>query len=276
MSYKTILVHIDTGKHSEKRLETAIQLAKQYDACLVGLYAFSPYIPPDYIIADMGEEIVAVQNKIAFESMSRAEEAFRKQTSSAGLEKIEWHTAYDDPVNAMSLRAQYADLVVIGQSDTANDSDVAMDFPERLVLATARPVLILPNIDNFSSIGKHILVAWNASQEATRAVSNSIPLLRSASRVFVVTVNSKAGKSDSIPNENIIRYLERHGVRAELKESYGVGIDVGNELLSRSSDLEADLIVMGCYGHSHFREWVLGGATRTILESMTIPALMSH
>ena len=276
MSYKTILVHIDHGKHSEKRLGTAIQLARQYDACLVGLYAFSPYIPPNYIISDMGEDIVAAQNKIAFESISRVEEAFRKQTSSAGLETIEWHTAYDDPVNAMSLRAQYADLVVIGQSDTAYDSDVAMDFPERLVLTAGRPVLILPNIDDFSSIGKHILVAWNASQEATRAVSNSIPLLRSAGRVFVVTVNSKAGKSDRIPNENIIRYLERHGVRAELKESYGVGIDVGNELLSRSSSLDADLIVMGCYGHSHFREWVLGGATRTILESMTIPVLMSH
>jgi nucleotide-binding universal stress UspA family protein len=101
-------------------------------------------------------------------------------------------------------------------------------------------------------------------------------LLRSASRVFVVTVHSKAGKSDGLPNENIIRYLERLGVRAELKESYGNRIDVGNELLSRASGLDADLVVMGCYGHSRLREWVLGGATRTILDSMTIPVLMSH
>lgn len=276
MSYKTILIHIDPGKHNEKRLEVAIQLAKKYDAYLVGLYAFAPYIPPGYIMAHMGAEIVAAQNKIAVESMSRVEENFHKQTSSAGLEKIEWHSAYDDPADALALRAQYADLVVIGQSDAADDSGVAMDLPERLVLTAGRPVLILPNIDDFSSTGKHIVIAWNASQEATRAVSNAIPLLRSASRVFVVTVNSKAGKNDGLSTENFIRYLERHGVRAELKKSYGDGIDVGNELLSRASGLDADLMVMGCYGHSRLREWVLGGATRTILDTMTIPVLMSH
>jgi nucleotide-binding universal stress UspA family protein len=276
MSYKTILVHIDPGKHSEKRLEAAIHLAREYDAYLVGLYAFSPYIPPGYIMAHMGAEMVAAQNKVAVESMSRTEETFRKQTSSAGLEKIEWHTAYDDPVHAMSLRAQYADLVVIGQSDTSDVSGIAMDFPERLVLTAGRPVLILPDIDDFSSIGKRILVAWNASQEATRAISNAMPFLRSADRVFVVTVNSKAAKSDSIPNEDFIRYLERLGVRAELKNSYGVEIDVGDELLSRASGLDVDLIVMGCYGHSRLREWVLGGVTRTMLDSMTIPVLMSH
>jgi nucleotide-binding universal stress UspA family protein len=276
MNYKTILVHIDSGKHSEKRLEATIRLARQYDACLVGLYAFSPYIPPGYIMAHMGEEITAAQNKIAVESMSRAEEVFKKQTSSAGLEKSEWLTVFDDPVNAMTLQARYADIVVISQSDSSDDSGVAMDFPERLVLAAGRPVLILPNRGDFPCIGTRILVAWNDSQEASRAVSSSIPLLRSASRVFVVTVNSKASKNNSIPNENIIHYLGRLGVRAELKESYSVEIDVGNELLSRASGLDVDLIVMGCYGHSRLREWVLGGATRTILDSMTIPVLMAH
>ena len=276
MSYKTILVHIDSGKRCAKRLEVAIKLASKYDAYLVGLYVFSHYIPPGYIMAHMGEEIEAAQNKIAVQSMSRAEEVFHKQTSSSGLEKIEWHTAFDDPVNAMTLQARYADLVVIGQSDSSDDSGVAMDFPEHLVLTAGRPVLILPYTGDFSSIGKRILVAWNASQEAMRSVSNSIPLLKSADRVFIVTVNSKAGKNGSTPNENIIRYLERLGVRAELTESYGVEIDVGNELLSRASGLDADLIVMGCYGHSRLKEWVLGGATRTILESMTIPVLMSH
>ena len=276
MSYKTILVHIDSGKHCEKRLEVAIQLARQYDAYLVGLYVFSPYIPPGYIMAHMGEEIGAIQNKIAVESMSRAEEVFQKQISSAGLEKVEWLTAFDDYVNAMTLQARYADLVVISQSDSSDASGVAMDFPEHLVLTAGRPVLILPNVGDLPSVGKRILVAWNASQEAMRAVSNSIPLLRSADRVFVVTVNSKASKNGSTPNENFIRYLERLGVHTELKESYGVEIDVGNELLSHASGLSADLIVMGGYGHSRLREWVLGGATRTMLETMTIPVLMSH
>ena len=143
MSYKTILVHIDSGKHTEKRLAVAINLTKKYDAYLVGLYVFSPYIPPGYIMAQMGEEIEAAQNKIAVESMSRAEDVFRKQTSAAGLDDIEWQTAYTEPVHAMSLHAQYADLVVIGQSDSGDDSGVDMDFPERLVLTAGQPVLIL-------------------------------------------------------------------------------------------------------------------------------------
>ena len=151
-----------------------------------------------------------------------------------------------------------------------------MDFPERLVLAAGRPVLILPNTGDFPSIGKHILVAWNASQEATRAISNAIPFLRSADRVCIMAVNSKTGTRDSTQSENMVRYLERLGIRAEAKDCHGVEIDVGNELLSRAADLSADLIVMGCYGHSRLREWVLGGATRTILESMTVPVLMSH
>ncbi len=276
MSYKTILVHIDSGKHTEKRLEVAIKLASKYDAYLVGLYVFSLYVPPGYIMAHMGEEIEAAQNKIAVESMSRAEKVFRKQTSAANLDKTEWLTAYDEPVHAMSLHAQSADLVVISQSDSSDNSGVDMDFPERLVLAAGRPVLILPNTGDFPSIGKHILVAWNSSQEATRAVSNAIPFLKAADSVCIIAVNSKTGEHDSTQSENMVRYLERLGIRAEAKDCHGVEIDVGNELLSRAADLSADLIVMGCYGHSRLREWVLGGATRTILESMTVPVLMSH
>jgi len=276
MAYKTIIVHIDPGKNSEKRLEAAINLAREYDAYLVGLYVFSTYIPPGYIMAHMGGEIQAAQNKIAVESMSRAEEAFRKQTSAAGLDNIEWQTAYDDPVHVLSSHSQYADLVVIGQSDASDDSGVAMDLPERLVLTAGRPVLILPKTGDFPSIGKRILVAWNASQEATRAVANAIPFLKAADSVFVMAVKSKTSKSDNFRSENMVRYLERLGIRAELKDIHGTNVDVGNELLSSASDLSADLIVMGGYGHSRLREWVLGGATRTILDAMTIPVLMSH
>ena len=276
MNYKTILVHIDPGRHSEKRLEFAIRLASKHGACLAGLYVFSPYLPPGYIMAQMGAEIEAAQNKIAAEAMSRAEDAFRKQTSAAGLANIEWHNAYDEPVHALALQAQYADLVVIGQSDSTDDSGMAMDFPERLVLSTARPVLIIPHTGDFPSIGKRILVAWNATQEATRAIANATPLLSSADSVYVMAVNCKSSKKEIICSDNMVRYLERLGIRAEIKDLQNVEIDVGNELLSRASDLSADLVVMGCYGHSRLREWVLGGATRTLLESMTVPVLMSH
>ena len=276
MSYKTILVHIDSGSHCATRVEVAVRLARQHDAHLVALHAIAPFEPPGYVMAEMGPAILDAQKHAAAVELARSETEFTKQTTAAGFTNIEWRTAIDDPVEAMTLHARYADLVVIGQADAADGSNIAADFPERLVLAAGRPVLILPSAGRFTSIGKRILVAWNPSREATRAVTDAIPLLRLADSVHVMAVNPKSGEHGNVPGADIGLYLARHGVRVEVKTDHGAEIDVGNELLSRAADLDADLIVMGGYGHSRLKEWVLGGATRTILESMTAPVLMSH
>jgi nucleotide-binding universal stress UspA family protein len=276
MSYKTILVHIDTGSHCATRVEVAIRLARQHDAHLVALHAIAPFEPPGYVMAEMGPAIIEAQQHAAAAEMARTEAAFTKQASAAGFGNMEWRTAIDDAVDAMTLHARYADLVVIGQADASDGSHTAADFPERLVLAAGRPVLILPSAGAFPSLGKRILVAWNPSREATRAVTDAIPLLRLAENVQVMAVNPRSGEHGNVAGADIGLYLARHGVRVEVKSDRGAEIDVGNELLSRAADLDADLIVMGGYGHSRLKEWILGGATRTILQSMTVPVLMSH
>ena len=276
MSYKTVLVHIDSGKRCAMRVEVAIGLAMQHDAHLVALYALAPYIPPAYVMMQMGPEVIEAQKHAVEAEMARAEEAFTRQTAAAGLSNAEWRTAIDDPVDAMSLHARYADIVVIGQSDASDASDVATNFPARLVLAVDRPVLIVPSVGSYPSIGKRILVAWNASREAAKAVTEAMPLLKLADNVIVMAVNPRYGEHGSTPGADIGLYLARHGVHVDVEMNPGNEIDVGNELLSRATDLSVDLLVMGGYGHSRLKEWVLGGATRTILESMTIPVLMSH
>jgi len=276
MSYKTILVQVDSGKRSSVRVEVAIRQARLHDAHLVALHALSPFDPPGYVLAEMGSAIIEAQRLVAATDMARTEGEFTKQVSAAGLRNVEWRTAIDDPVEAMILHARYADLVVIGQTDAAVDSHVPADFPERLVLAAGRPVLILPSVGSFATVGRRILVAWNPSREATRAVTDAIPFLRLADMVHVMAVNPKAGEHGTVAGADIGLYLARHGVRVDVKTDHGAEIDVGNELLSRAADLDADLIVMGGYGHSRLKEWVLGGATRTVLESMTAPVLMSH
>jgi nucleotide-binding universal stress UspA family protein len=276
MSYKTILVQIDSGQRCPIRVEVAIRIALQHDAHLVGLQALMPFEPPGYVMAEMGPAIIEAQRQVAAAEIARAEAAFTKQTSAAGLRNVEWRSAIDDPVEAMTLHARYADLIVIGQADSADNAHIPSDFPERLVLAAGRPVLILPAVGSFPSLGKRILVAWNPAREATRAVTDAIPLLRLADTVHVMAVNPRAGEHGAVAGADIGLYLARHGVRVEVKTDHGAEIDVGNELLSRAADLDADLIVMGGYGHSRLKEWVLGGATRTILESMTVPVLMSH
>lgn len=276
MGYRTILVHIDPGTRCSLRVEAAINLARQHDAHLIALHALAPFEPPGYVLAQVGPELLEAQKRASIADLARTEREFLAQASAAGLRNIEWRAAIDDPVDAMTLHARYADLLVIGQTDASQDSNIAADFPERLVLAAGRPVLILPSAGTFPTIGKRILVAWNPSREATRAVTDAIPMLRLADNVHVMAVNPRRGEHGSVPGADIGLYLARHGVRVEVKSDQGAEIDVGNELLSRAADLDADLIVMGGYGHSRLKEWVLGGATRTILESMTAPVLMSH
>ncbi len=276
MSYKTILVHIDPGKRCALRIEVAIRLAQQHDAHLIGLHVAAPFQPPGYVLAEMGPAIVEAHKQSTVLEIARCQTEFAGLVEKAGVSNVEWRTATDDPVDAVTLHARYVDLVLIGQTDMADGSNAAADFPERLVLAAGRPVLILPSVGRFSTLGKRILVAWNASREATRAVTDAIPLLQRADKVHVMAVNPQKGEHGGVPGADIGLYLARHGVRVEVKTDRGAEIDVGNELLSRAADLDADLIVMGGYGHSRLKEWVLGGATRTILESMTAPVLMSH
>ena len=276
MSYKTILVHIGADKRCALRVEIAFRLARQHDAHLVALHAVAPFEPPGYVLAEMGPAILEAQKHAIAAEMVRSEDEFTKQAEKAGMRNVEWRTAIDDPVEAMTLHARYADLVVIGQSDPGEQSTLAADFPERLVLAAGRPVLILPSAGSFPTLGKRILVAWNTSLEATRALTDAIPMLQLADKVHVMAVNPRQGEHGKLPGADIGLYLARHGVRVEVKTDHGAEIDVGNELLSRAADLDVDLIVMGGYGHSRLKEWVLGGATRTILASMTAPVLMSH
>ena len=276
MSYKTILVHIDSSKRCAVRVDVAIRLAQQHGAHLVALHAIAPFEPPGYVLAEMGPAIIEAQKQASVAEMARSESRFSQQAAAAGMSNVEWRTAMDFPIDAMTLHARYADLVVISQADGSEEAGVSADFPERLVLSAGRPVLVLPSVGSFPTLGRRVLVAWNGSREATRAVTDAIPLLRLADAVHVMAVNPKQGEHGNVPGADIGLYLARHGVRIEVKSDQGAEIDVGNELLSRAADLDVDLIVMGGYGHSRMTEWVLGGATHTILASMTAPVLMSH
>jgi nucleotide-binding universal stress UspA family protein len=121
-----------------------------------------------------------------------------------------------------------------------------------------------------------VLLAWNASREATRATTDALPFLKAADKVVVAPVKPDRAAHGEAPGTDIGLYLSRHGVRVEVAAIQGTDLDAGNALLSRAADLSIDLIVMGGYGHSRMSELILGGVTRTMLESMTVPVLMSH
>ena len=276
MSYKTILVHLDNGKRAATRLDIAIVLARKFEAHVVGLHALTAVPIPSYVLSEGGPSIAMQQQKNAQEQAARAEGQFRAAVDKAALSGAEWRRSAGDALDACTLHARYADLVVIGQADSSDNPGVEPEFPEQFVLSAGRPVLVVPYAGKFPTVGERVLISWNAGREATRAVTDAIPLLRLAKAVDVIAFNPDGDPHGEVPGADIGLYLARHGVKVKVAHHRADDVDVGNQILSRAADLGTDLIVMGAWGHSRVRELILGGVTRTLLETMTVPVLMSH
>jgi len=282
---KDIVVILEAGTAGERRLAAAVALAAAHGAHLIGLSIIEPldlsgYFSPavsGYIAVDAMQALEERHREAATAAAKREEATFRDVCGRAGI-SYEWRLLEGEAGDMATLNARYADLVVAGQVDPENlPAGGFARLPEELALASGRPVLFVPYAGRFDSIGKRVLVAWNRMRESTRAVNDAIPLLARAEKVTVLSINPQRGEdAGELPGADISLHLARHGVKAEASYTVAEDIDVGSVLLSRAADLGADLIVMGCYGHSRTRELILGGATREVLRHMTVPVLMSH
>ena len=275
--YKTVLVHYDAGRTAPVRLETAIGIAGAFGAHLACLYALTQ-VPIPSTAMEAREIVIEAQQRAWAERLQAARGGYEECLRRTGFDKSEWRTSGADALDAVALHARYADLVVIGQQNPEWPSGVEKDFERGAPLAVGRPVLVVPYAFERRPVGHRVLVAWNASREAARAVSDALPLLKRAGHVHVVAFEpEKSGAAHGEePGADIALYLTRHGVKVTASRVHAPDLDIGNQILSRAFDLSADLIVMGAWGHSRLRELVLGGATRSLFQSMTVPVLMSH
>jgi nucleotide-binding universal stress UspA family protein len=279
MSYKSILVQLDTSARAHPRLEIALRLAHQFHARLTGL--FTTYIPDPHAFFVMAGTAgyYAEHERQRQERSAALERLFHAELSRAKVEGG-WITAEGYANDTVPPHARLSDLVVAGQSDPQDpETFIAEQFVEHLVLSAGRPVLLVPSIGSFETIGKRVLVAWDGSREATRAIHDAMPLLTHAGNVTLLTVNAARDEPPlfRIPGADIALTIARHGVKVDVREvTADSDTDVGDVLLSQAADSGCDLIVMGAYAHSRLHELVLGGATRTILRSMTVPVLLSH
>ena len=273
MSYKTILVHLDDRARRAERLQVGFNLASNFDAHLIGLFALDSAYIPSYALAEGGSVMQEIERRRRKEAVAQAESEFR-QAERRGGGKSEWRLSMDGALAAVRLNARYADLVVAGQPEPGDG--LARAFAGELVLSVGRPVLFVPYVGRYPSLGKRVLVAWNASREAARAVSDALPFLARAESVELVAFDPASSDHGELPAADVALYLARHGVKASAARQSAPGLDIGSQILSRAADTGADLVVMGGYGHSRLRELVLGGATRSMLEAMTVPVLMSH
>lgn len=268
MGLKTILVHVDTGRSAPARLKLTADLAQRFGAHVVGLHVRRPFQAPAF--TDAGPAMDGLYR--TYENAVKADEAiasaaFRDLFGGPGLSS-EWRAVDGLAEEVVAAYARYADLAIVGQTEP--DSVTVPDLAETVAMAGERPVLIVPHIGATKPPGQTVLLCWNGRREAARAATGALPILKRAERVIVLLVDSEDG------GEHVVAWLARHGVKAVAKRDTADGSDVGAIILSRAADQDADLIVMGLYGHSRMREWVLGGASRTLLASMTVPLLVAH
>ncbi len=274
MAYKDLLVHVDSSSHCAARLALAVTLARRFGAHLTGLHvmptlALSPFIADQYPTTMLDE----AHARIA-QLRDDARASFAAASQPLGNE-AEWREMRGDTVDAVRLAARSADLAILGQPDPHGDGADAVDLPAQVVMGGGRPALIVPYAGTFADVGRRVMVAWNGSAQAARAVNDALPFLQGAERVVIVTVSPARG--NRADDTDIARHLARHGVATEIRDIVSAHDgSVGDILLSRATDESADLIVMGAYGHSRLRELVLGGVSRALLGHMTVPVLMAH
>jgi nucleotide-binding universal stress UspA family protein len=276
MEYKTILVHLNDKRRAEKLLESACFLAQRFGSHLIGLHVYPGVSGPPIPIPGSGQVIGMALGAQRKESEDIAA-AFAKMTTNQPF-TAEWRVveALGFDLGEIVMRhARYADLIVAGQADPDWDFSPILDFPERLAVESGRPVVVIPYAGRYPEIGRNAIVAWKATREAARAAFDALPLLKSAQNVQILEVN-EASIDGVLPDTAIAAALGRHGIKPTHRVSGAADIATGDEILSRLADASADLLVMGAYGHSRVREFVLGGVTRHISRHMTAPTLWSH
>lgn len=274
--FKDIITHLSVRNDGRASQDYAISVARVLEAHLTGIaMAFAldtsgqstGYLPIGKIEAEQRE----------YEAAQTALDRFAAATTRAGISAAPrlLHTGFANAANLFGRMARRFDLAVVPQAKPKENAVEAM-ISESALFESGRPVIIVPYIQKAPIKLDRIMVCWDGSKPAARAMADAMPLLERAKNVEVVTVANKRGERDEIGHADIVQHLARHGLKVEVARIMRGDLDVGDALLSHSVDVGADFMIMGGYGHSRLREFVLGGVTRDILRTMTLPTLMSH
>ncbi|MFA7438692.1 universal stress protein [Castellaniella sp.] len=272
-------IHLNQDHTCERRIDIGLRLAAAHGAEVVGIY-------PSAGVAGLQQDDNILPQEVRTALRGRQEE-HREATRALFLEKAQaagvacqWRTPTGDVDDSLALHARYCDLLVMSKVDPADSfSSLRPNLPEAVVMAAGRPVLMVPNYGRFETIGQRILYCWDQRRESARAFTDAAPLLRECKSLVVLEIdrNEKLATEHDLHDDDFANYCRRLGYpepQHMVKESTGYG--VGNVILNTAADTDRDLIVMGAYGHSRMRQWIMGGATSTLLTSMTVPVLLAN
>jgi nucleotide-binding universal stress UspA family protein len=274
---KDIVVNLSVAEDGGYAGDFAVSVASTVGAHLTGIaFVYDPIVP----VAATGyipPEVIETQQRDNEAAAKAAMDRFNAAADRAGL-------TVDSTKLAASLAgageqfgriARRFDLAIVAQAEPERDA-VEELIAEGTLFESARPVIIVPYIQKAPLKLNRVMVCWDGSRQATRAIADAMPLLERADQVELLIVANERGKQDEIPGADMGEHLARHGLKVDVNRITEGDIDVADALLSHAADASIDFMVMGGYGHSRLREFVLGGVTRLMLRSMTVPVLMSH
>jgi nucleotide-binding universal stress UspA family protein len=275
---KDILVNLPVDGSRDPVTSFAVSVAARFGAHLTGIaFLDEPLMPVMIDMYGVPPDIIKLQRveneKTAKATVARFDEAARLAGISGEAHPLD--AAVGAAASALARMARRFDLLVVAQPEP-NQPTLARLFVEAALFETGRTLLIVPYIQTTPLKLDRIMLCWDGSRSAARAVGDAMPFLVQGKTTEIVIVSGEPAKSDELPGADIGRHLARHGIKAEVKQIASPEIDVANAILSYAADQSVDLLVMGGYGHSRPREFILGGVTQRILGSMTFPTLMSH
>ena len=275
MGLCNVLVHAAEDSRCADRIGLACDLAIKDETTVTGLFVkplpiIVPAMPPGGAVT-----VVEDLSEVYDRACAHAKSLFDEITQAKGVPAA-WRVDEGETIECLAFQARYSDLTVIGQWSPDDPADpTSVDLGGAVALDAGRPVLVVPYAGTVSSSWKRIMVAWDSSRAAARAVHDSLDFLREADRVDIVCIDPE-DSVDRDPGADIAAHLAHHGVRAEAHRLASGGLSTADTLTSATADMGSDLLVMGAYGHTRFRELIFGGVTRRVLEHMPIPILMSH
>ncbi|GHB22813.1 universal stress protein A [Pseudovibrio japonicus] len=276
MAIKDILTITDLNG-DQTASQVAVEFARQAGAHATGLaLAFEPIVP-GFLAAPMPTDYLQVAKTQAIDAAKASIDKFASYANMAGISS---ETRIEEIVTGGSLESimahcRLSDMVVIGQENPEAPEPMREMLIEGLLFESGVPTLVVPFISKGNFQAKKVTVAWDGSATAARAVHAALPILEMAEQVTIVIVN-KGQPTEGEPGTDIATYLARHNLEINVDVINNPPIGVSDSLLNYVSENAVDLLVMGGYGHSRMREYLIGGATRDILHSMTIPVLMAH
>jgi nucleotide-binding universal stress UspA family protein len=272
---KDIIVNLSVTENGSVVGNYAASVAAALQAHLTGVaFIYDPVVPPSvcgYIPAEVIETQRAV-NEAATESAINSFTSASNRTG-ASAETLTLRASLAGAADQFARMARRFDLAIVGQPEMGR---MEWNIGETTLFESGRPMIAVPYIQKGPFKISNAIVCWDGGRAAARAIGDAIPIIRESERVEIVIVTNESGKQYDIEGADIGQHLARHGIKVNVHRLPGGDIDVADALLSYAADSTADFMVMGGYGHSRLREFVLGGVTRSIFQSMTVPVLLSH